>query len=156
MGKHCHPNGGSYINRRVNFLLSLKAKFDTRWTHTFPPYTVRPCDVLVDGTTSLSGVGIGLSGKIVETPGHSIDSICVVLDDGNCFVGDAAARFLQFAGTKYCVIYLENLEQYYASWRTLLENGAKQVHPGHGKSFSAARLRDNIYRNKERNLVKVV
>ena len=155
-GKHVHPNGGSYINRRVNFLLSMKARFDTRWTHTFPPYTVRPSDLIVEGTTSLSQLGIGIPGKIVETPGHSMDSISLVLEDGNSFVGDAAAKFLQFAGTKYCVIFLENLEQYYASWKTLLDNGTKQVHPGHGGSFSSAKLQDNIYRNKTRNLIKIV
>jgi len=32
--------------------------------------------------------GIGISGEIISTPGHSPDSVSLVLDDGDCFVGD--------------------------------------------------------------------
>lgn len=32
--------------------------------------------------------GIGISGEIISTPSHSPDSISLVLDDGDCFVGD--------------------------------------------------------------------
>ena len=31
---------------------------------------------------------MGIHGRIVHTPSHSEDSISLVLDDGNCFVGD--------------------------------------------------------------------
>ena len=31
---------------------------------------------------------IGINGEMIHTPSHSKDSISVVLDDGNCFVGD--------------------------------------------------------------------
>ena len=31
---------------------------------------------------------IGISGQIVHTPSHSEDSVSLVLDDGDCFVGD--------------------------------------------------------------------
>ena len=31
---------------------------------------------------------LGISGEIIYTPSHSEDSISLVLDDGNCFVGD--------------------------------------------------------------------
>jgi len=32
--------------------------------------------------------GIGIEGEIIHTPSHSEDSISIVLDDGNCIVGD--------------------------------------------------------------------
>ena len=32
--------------------------------------------------------GIGVSGEILSTPSHSPDSVSLVLDDGDCFVGD--------------------------------------------------------------------
>ena len=32
--------------------------------------------------------GIGIRGEIIRTPSHSEDSISLVLDDGDCFVGD--------------------------------------------------------------------
>ena len=31
---------------------------------------------------------IGINGEIISTPSHSPDSISLVLDDGDCFVGD--------------------------------------------------------------------
>lgn len=31
---------------------------------------------------------IGISGEIIHTPSHSNDSITVILDDGDCYVGD--------------------------------------------------------------------
>ena len=33
-------------------------------------------------------VQMGIPGAIVRTPSHSEDSVCVILDDGDCFVGD--------------------------------------------------------------------
>ena len=32
--------------------------------------------------------GIGINGEIISTPSHSPDSVSLVLDDGDCFVGD--------------------------------------------------------------------
>lgn len=31
---------------------------------------------------------IGINGEIIHTPSHSEDSICLILDNGDCFVGD--------------------------------------------------------------------
>ena len=31
---------------------------------------------------------MGISGEVIETPSHSPDSISLILDDGDCFVGD--------------------------------------------------------------------
>ena len=31
---------------------------------------------------------IGISGEIIHTPSHSEDSVSIILDDGNCIVGD--------------------------------------------------------------------
>ena len=32
--------------------------------------------------------GLGISGEIIHTPSHSEDSVCLVLDSGDCFAGD--------------------------------------------------------------------
>ena len=31
---------------------------------------------------------IGIGGEIIHTPSHSVDSVSIILDDGNCIVGD--------------------------------------------------------------------
>jgi glyoxylase-like metal-dependent hydrolase (beta-lactamase superfamily II) len=152
-GKNDRSHGGAYINKRINTLLRVKSILDKRWTHTFPPYIAREDDIIVEGGTRLRGIGIGLDGKIIETPGHTSDSISVVLDDGDCIVGDAAANFLQSAGTKHCIIYVEDLGQYYQSWNRIIEEGAKRIFPAHGKPFRANELKRNIYRNRQQDLV---
>ena len=36
--------------------------------------------------------GIGISGEIISTPSHSPDSVSLLLDDGDCIVGDLQPR----------------------------------------------------------------
>ena len=114
-----------------------------------------PQDILVQQEVSLSKLGIDIEGKIIETPGHSIDSICVLLGNGDCFAGDAAANFLQFAGTKYCVIYVEDIEQYYRSWNRIIEAGAKKIFPSHAKPFGVDELKKDIWKNQKQNMVLI-
>ncbi|MFZ0927682.1 MAG: MBL fold metallo-hydrolase [Syntrophobacteraceae bacterium] len=154
-GTNDHPFGGGYVNRRVNLLVSLKKAFDKRWTDTFPPYRSRDNDILITGPTELGEIGIGLPGRIMETPGHSLDSISVLCDNGDCYVGDAAANFLQFAGTKHCIVYIEDLDEYYASWRKLISAGARRILPAHGKPFAVEELQRDMGKNKKSNMVMI-
>lgn len=154
-GKHVQPEGSGYINRRVAFLLWFKSKFDKGWTHTFPAYQHRPADVLIDGTVKFKDIGIDLDGVIVETPGHSDDSISLVLDDGRCFCGDAAANFLRFAGTRYAVIWVDRWDEYYNSWEKLIALKVNRIYPAHGKDFHVKKLVANLRKNRKKNMVVV-
>ena len=66
---------------------------------------------------------IGLAGRIVATPGHSEDSVSLLLDDGAVFTGDLTP--LQLAGEEDGALVAR-------SWRTLRDLGATIVYPGHG------------------------
>lgn len=66
---------------------------------------------------------IGIPGEIVHTPGHSDDSISLLLDDGSTFTGDL---------TPPAFIGMENPAVVSASWQLLRERGATRVYPGHG------------------------
>jgi glyoxylase-like metal-dependent hydrolase (beta-lactamase superfamily II) len=68
--------------------------------------------------------GLGLAGEILPTPGHSDDSVSLLLDDGAAFTGDLTAPAL--AGDDAAG------REAMASWRRLRERGATRVHPGHG------------------------
>ena len=66
---------------------------------------------------------IGIAGEIVPTPGHSSDSVSLLLDDGAVFTGDLTHP--AFAEEKDAAVVA-------ASWRLLRERGARLVYPGHG------------------------
>jgi glyoxylase-like metal-dependent hydrolase (beta-lactamase superfamily II) len=156
-GKNDRTHGGGLINKRIKFLLGLKQlyisiilkkKVKKEDNLKFPPYKVRKNDILISGEKRLDEVGIQLNGKLIETPGHSTDHISLVFDDGDCIIGDAAANFLQFAGTKYCVVFITDIDLYYKSWRKLISQNVRRVFPAHGKSFIVEKLVKNIGKNK--------
>jgi len=66
---------------------------------------------------------IGINGQFVHTPGHSEDSITVLLESGEAFTGDLT--WPMFATE-------ETVEQVMASWARLRALGARTVHAGHG------------------------
>ena len=66
---------------------------------------------------------IGIAGEIVHTPSHSEDSICLVLDNGDCFVGDLEP-------IEYLAAY-ENNEKLKVDWELLLAHHPKRIFYGH-------------------------
>ena len=66
---------------------------------------------------------IGIPGEIVHTPGHSDDSVSLLLDDGSAFTGDLTHPTL--VGESDAAVVS-------ASWRSLRERGATRVYPAHG------------------------
>lgn len=69
----------------------------------------------------------GLAGEIVPTPGHSDDSVSLLLDDGAVFTGDLTHLALigdDDAGRTAM-----------KSWRLLRARGGTRVYPGHGPAY---------------------
>lgn len=97
-----------------------------RWTKPQDQYV----DITLHGNVTISSAesrslleGIGIPGEILHTPGHSDDSISLLLDDGSVFTGDL---------TPPDYIGMEDPAVISASWRLLRERGARLVYPGHG------------------------
>lgn len=65
----------------------------------------------------------GLDAQFVHTPGHSDDSVSLLLDSGEVFTGDLTDP--RFIGP-------ENQDVVMDSWRRLRDLGARTVHAGHG------------------------
>jgi glyoxylase-like metal-dependent hydrolase (beta-lactamase superfamily II) len=78
---------------------------------------------------------IGLEGWVLCTPGHTSDSISVILSTGEAFIGDVAMNFLPWCGTHYRPIYIKNIQEVYESWKKLKRYGAKMLYPAHGAPF---------------------
>ncbi len=66
---------------------------------------------------------MGIDGEILHTPGHSDDSVSLLLDDGSAFTGDLTPPGFASAEDEAVVG---------ASWRLLHDHGATRVYPGHG------------------------
>lgn len=98
-----------------------------RWTKPRDHYT----EITAEGNVVISFsqsrallAEIGITGEIVSTPGHSPDSVSLVLDDGSAFTGDLTP--LPYAGED------EAGRLVVASWQRLRERGALRIYPGHG------------------------
>jgi glyoxylase-like metal-dependent hydrolase (beta-lactamase superfamily II) len=63
----------------------------------------------------------GIAGEILHTPGHSDDSVSLLLDDGSAFTGDLPPEEFAFDNP----LALD-------SWRWLRERGARRIYPAHG------------------------
>ena len=66
---------------------------------------------------------LGIDGQLVHTPGHSDDSISLLLDSGDVFTGDL---------TYPAFVTEESTELVAQSWQTLRTLGATTVYAGHG------------------------
>ena len=97
-----------------------------RWTKPHDDYLEISMDdnITISCAESRSTLAqIGIQGEIVHTPGHSDDSVSLLLDDGSVFTGDLTHP--EFIGEEDRGVVL-------SSWRLLREHGATQVYPAHG------------------------
>lgn len=69
---------------------------------------------------------LGIAGEIVATPGHSDDSVSLVLDDGATFTGDLTSPLLAPDDPDDAI---------FQSWSALRAHGATTIYPGHGPSM---------------------
>jgi len=67
---------------------------------------------------------LGFDARIMHTPGHSDDSVSLLLDSGEAFIGDLAPAYA--AGDNALV---KN------SWEKLKGAGAKKIYPSHANTF---------------------
>ena len=126
------------VNRCVGTVFSVFQVIHREFS--YPRLAAAENGILISGDNHDLLNSIEIDGKILHTPGHTRDSISVVLSDGNAFVGDAAMNFLNFCRINYRPIFIEGIDSVFASWRKLIDHGAKWIYPAHGKPFSADKL----------------
>jgi glyoxylase-like metal-dependent hydrolase (beta-lactamase superfamily II) len=86
----------------------------------------------------------GLPVKILELPGHTEDSIGIVVNNEVLFCGDAAMN--GFPSINRNIIWIESLEQYKSSWKTMIQEEVKMIYPGHGNPFP----KEDLIRNSKK------
>ena len=86
-------------------------------------------DIVVEGSFMLKTPDsrsflkqIGINGEIFSTPGHSPDSVSLILDDGIAFTGDLTFESLLPAEDTLCR----------ETWSRIYGLGVRKVYPAHG------------------------
>ena len=95
----------------------------------YEPIAIDATDLVVDSPNREALRMIGVEGEILETPGHSDDSVSLLLANGDAFTGDLTRPDMATEDQAAAVA---------ASWRLLLERGAVRIWPGHGGPYAAA------------------
>jgi glyoxylase-like metal-dependent hydrolase (beta-lactamase superfamily II) len=101
--------------------------------YNYKPIKIEQTDFIIDTEVDdLTLRGIGVNGKIVTTPGHSKDSISILLDSGGAYVGDLAMNIMGLICKAPLPIEAENYHQVNDSMKKLINLGAKEFYPSHG------------------------
>lgn len=82
--------------------------------------------ILIDGDSRSFLSSIGINGELISTPGHSDDSVSLVIDDCCAFTGDLPALSL--------IEVYDDLE-IDDSWEMLQKHHIKTIYPGHGAAY---------------------
>ncbi len=105
--------------------------------HKFPRLDM-PDRYIIAGSKSLHLHDLGIPGTILMLPGHTSDSIGLILDNGYMFCGDAAMNgFLSKSRHPVCI---ENEQDFLNSWEVILKNKPVKIFPGHGKPIPPSDL----------------
>ncbi|MBN1883182.1 MAG: MBL fold metallo-hydrolase [Deltaproteobacteria bacterium] len=126
------------LNGCIRVLLGLFGAFHE---FGFPGYIVRENDIILTGDDDELLHSIGIDGVILHTPGHTDDSVSVVMKGGDAFAGDVTMNFMKVCCIRHRPIFVNDMPQVRESWERLLEAGAVTIYPAHGKPFDADKLR---------------
>jgi len=136
-GDNILPNGTNLFTRTIVNILGKRL---------FSKFRYEPCqyDVLVDSCFDLKD--LGFNGYLIHTPGHTIGSMSLIVDNEIAIVGDG--MFGVFKGSAFPP-YAQNPEQMVQSWGKLLDTNCSLFIPSHGTENSRSLLeKDYIKRHR--------
>lgn len=107
--------------------------------HRFPAIEERHLDRFIPiSPETQPRLEAALQGKILFTPGHTSDSISLVIGD-IIFCGDAAMNGIP--SLNRITIWIEDKTSFYHSWDILMAENASLLYPAHGKPFDSNDLK---------------
>lgn len=111
--------------------------------HRFLPLDRRFSDrLLVLSDENRAEIETALGGRIIETPGHTCDSMSLLISDGSLFCGDAVMN--GFPSRHNITIWAQDKAAFIASWEEIIACKPSIIYPGHGRSFGYAQLERNM------------
>jgi len=137
-------NGGQFVPAGTDilakFISGLGRLLGKAYT-SFPP--VEP-DVLFESTFSLEPFGV--EAKIISTPGHTIGSSCLVIENV-VFAGDT----LFYIQGKVFPPFANDTNLLLKSWGLLLNENVEWYYPAHGKRLSKNTLLKEFQKRVKKN-----
>ncbi len=112
--------------KQVNYYNKLNAFYKKNPKANFKDITSSDHIIVSDYDSRGFLKSIGIEGELVSTPGHSDDSVSLVIDDDCAFTGDLPIYSMLGA---YDDIVIED------SWDLIRQYHVKTVYPGHGDSY---------------------
>jgi hydroxyacylglutathione hydrolase len=95
-------------------------------------------DILVDDSLDLSEYG--LSGKVIHTPGHSLGSLSIVLDNGETLIGDLVRD--EGDGEIGPGMFYEDKEALVASLEEIVLFDSRTIYLSHGNTIDNTELKN--------------
>lgn len=135
MATHYHPDHCGLIGRLqeqgLQLLLvdsQMKAVHDSDYIFAREKREYTPVDpakaVIISENESRTFLkNLGIDGEIIRTPSHSADSVSLILDDGNCCVGDLEPH-------EYIEAYADHT-LLAEDWKKIMSRHAKIIHYAH-------------------------
>lgn len=116
---------------QIPFLPMLHSFYENKGGYT--PIQVEKDDLVSPDRAALKAIGI--EGEILRTPGHSSDSISLVLDSQDAFIGDLTPP--DYASP-------ENRVEIIESWKKLFEHQARFFYHSHAKPFPLSQIQSQF------------
>ncbi len=139
---------------RIALFFCFLMKLVGKGRHLFPPikqeYQCRCIQVTEQNRKQME---LLLQGKIIDTPGHTVDSVSLLRNDGSLFCGDAAMNGLP--SLHRITIWAEEKTAFLKSWETIIALRPNRIYPGHGKPFGYIDLKINLRRAKNMKLLPI-
>lgn len=137
-GKSAEPPGAGYSSWPASLFSRFKKDF------SFPPVKLGDRAIFVAGEEDQVFKAAGLPIRILLLPGHTADSIGLLLEEtGELFCGDAAMNAIISVARH--TIWIEDAQEFGKSWDKMLALQSKRIYPSHGTPFPPKDLRR--YRN---------
>ena len=119
--------GFTKLPRGTNMITDAITKLGNKYARQIGEYDPVETDIEIDDLYLFEN---NSSIKIIHTPGHTIGSISIIIDDEIALVGDTLFGLFK---NKILPPFADNKEDLYKSWLKLLNTSCKSFIPAHGK-----------------------
>lgn len=125
-GNHFIPSGTSFLTKTIAGMGRLLGKAYSGFPSLEP-------DIVFNQSLSLDNFGV--NARIIHTPGHTIGSSCLIIENV-LFAGDA---LFNVRGNIFPP-FANDIDLLLKSWELILRENVKWYYPAHGKRFSQDEL----------------